>query len=450
MVTVVLRILAALVLLVAPAASQETPPVELWTEIVDTGRAPHPQEMVILKVHGRYHVPVTLEKMTTPDMPGFRVVKVGRDRWIDVFEKGLTIRAFERTYAVYPQRSGRLEVPAFVHQLTILDRAMKHQVIEVPTAPVTLRVEPAPIVDGDWWLPASNLVVEERWTVAPENLSIGQSTRRTLTIRANGVFDDQLPPPPRMRADGLIIFPTETVRWTKLGLGQPPEAPRPLREQSLRKPELYDIVESAPAGPLSEVTYGWDVRPATDQPVTLPEIRIPWFDTASGRMREVLIPERTVALALLGPDTEKLERELGISGPESPPAEEDPLVPIATVGAGSAAFVLGLVTLLGLAAPDLIPETRARQAASSARRRAAREVRRRARQGDTAGLRQSIVLWARAGGDGAAAADAVRTIDRHLFGGEPPPDLVALTRALFARRRPTGSQRLRLVTDDRR
>lgn len=433
MVRLALLVAALLAASIGPGAADEhRPPAEIRVEVVDGGRPPTPQEMVIVRVHGRYHVPVTLEKMATPDMPGLRAVRVGRDRWYEAFEQGLTVRAFERTYAVHPQRSGRIVIPPFVHQLTILDARMQHQEVAVASAPVEIDVRPAPVEDGTWWLPASGLEVEERWTVAPEELGIGQSTRRSLTIRAFGVYDDQLPPPPPMRADGLIIFPAETTRWTKVGLAEPADRAIPLRERALRKPELYETVAEAPLGPLSEVTYAWDVRPATDQPRVLPEIRIPWYDTASGRMREVVIPERTVAYAILGPDTEKLERTLGITG-EAPAAERDPFAPVATAGAGLAAFLATLAVLMVAAEPGLPRRLREASRIRAARRAAAVAARRAARRGDAGALREALLAHRRAGGDAGAADEGVRALDRHLYGGGPSPDLAALARRATAR-----------------
>lgn len=430
LVAVLLAVLAALLAAPTPAAAATDPRdgVKLWVEVDHDGPI-HPQEMVILRVHGRFTVPVTLEKMTDPTFDGFRAVRIDHDRWRDVFEDGLTRRAFERVVAVFPQHSGRLVVPPFVHALTVLDGAMRQVKITVGTAPVPIDVVPAPAPAGTWWIAARNLRLTETWTRDPAALGIGESTRRVVTVAADGVFDDQLPPPPTLAVPGLIAFAGPTTRSTRIGLGRPAET-LPLREQALRRKGRLEEVATPFLGPIASADWTFDLRPATSAPVEIPEIRIPWFDTESRTLREAVLPGRVVALAAAAGDAEaaRLEAALGIDPGIARPAPAGRR-PLLAALAGAGAFAATLAAALHLVRPGAIGAI-GRGIAAAFRRRARRgRLRRAARAGDVATVRRLLELFA-AGQDASAerARTALAVLDRHLYAarGERPADLAAL------------------------
>ncbi|WP_166653415.1 BatD family protein [Oharaeibacter diazotrophicus] len=423
-------VLVALAAALAPASAATDPRdgVKLWVEVDHDGPI-HPQEMVILRVHGRFTVPVTLEKMTDPTFDGFRALRIDHDRWRDVFEDGLTRRAFERVVAVFPQHSGRLVVPPFVHALTVLDGTMRQVKITVATAPVAIDVVPAPAPAGSWWIAARNLRLTETWTRDPAALGIGESTRRVVTVAADGVFDDQLPPPPTLAVPGLIAFAGPTTRSTRIGLGRPAEM-LPLREQALRRKGRLEEVATPFLGPIASADWTFDLRPATSAPVEIPEIRIPWFDTESRTLREAVLPGRVVALAAAAGDAEaaRLEAALGIDpGIARPvPAGRRPWLATLT---GAAVFAVTLTAALHLVRPGAIGGIGRAIAAALGRRARRLRLRRAARAGDVATVRRLLEVFA-AGHD--ASADRARTalavLDRHLYAarGERPADLAAL------------------------
>lgn len=431
MVRLLLVVLAAIVL--AGGARAATPPaMRLWVEVDHPGPI-HPQEMVILRVHGRFMVPITLEKLQDPPLEGFRAIRIDRDRWTDVFEDGLTQRAFERVVAVFPQRSGRLVVPPFVHHLTVLDARMKQVKTDLASAPVTLDVVPAPGPADGWWLAAADLRLRQAWSRDPGTLDIGQSTRLTLTMEADGVFDDQLPPPPEIRAPGLIVFPGTATRVTRIGLGRAEEH-IPLREQALRRKQRLDEVATAFLGPLATVSYTYDIRPATSSPVEIPAIEIPWYDTTSRSLRMAVLPGRTVALRQSVTDTGRLEAALGIAPDAMPPASGAGPGWIAPAAVTALTFGCGWFTFWAtLSRRDLMARFD-RLRAAGRRRRLLRTVRTAAKRGDPVATRTALLALATSDDPGLSrrAAAAAEVIDRHLFAArvDRPADLVGLTARL--------------------
>jgi hypothetical protein len=311
---VIARLLVLLVLLAASPAVADTaaiPGARLWVEVEDKGREPYPQEMVLVRIRGLYTVPIALEKLEVPDLPGFRVVQLGGDFWTSATDNGRPARALQRTLALFAQHGGTLTIPAFTHRLTVIDASDERREVTLASEPQTLNVAPMPEDKGAWWLPARSVTLTESWSVPPEALGIGQSTRRTVTIEAEGLADDQLPPLTMPPMQKLIAFASPVTRATTLAVSLD-EATAEQRRQALRRPGRLPVV-SGRDGPRARATFVWVIRPTTDEAVNLPAIEVPWFDTDANTMRMARLPARTVAIAATGPSVEALEAELAIA-----------------------------------------------------------------------------------------------------------------------------------------
>nr|WP_043750428.1 BatD family protein [Methylobacterium nodulans] len=384
---------ALALLLTSPALALEPGDLTLTVTPETGGNAtPYPREMVLLHIRGTYRAQITLEDLRQPPLQNFSWTQLGRDRWFKTSVDGQEARGFERVVAVFPQHAGQFTIDPFVHRLTIVDGGGR-RVVDVPSAPVPLAVKAwtgpgGPEVKEPWWLPASAVTVTDVWNPEPETLKVGESARRTVIIEAKGMTGDGLPPRPIMRTRGVLTFAGPTERQTVI----------------------------TPTGPVSRATYQWDVRPGVSEPVTLSEIRVPWFDTVSRTMREAEIPARIVGSRAKA-DPDEADR---------PPPRSPWLAPLASL----AAFGLGLILFAGF------------RTTSDPRIGLLRALRRAARRGDGLSVRALL-----SGADPAladhwrrdpATAPHLAALDRALFGpGETPmPDLSALVRALAASRPP--------------
>lgn len=431
--------LVAMLAAVPPAQAVDIAGARLWVDVDHGAHGPYPQQMVLLRVRGAFTIPITLERLQHPAFADFRALQLGRDHWFETVDRGRQARGFERVVAVYPQKSGRLTIAPFVHLITTVGPDGKRFPVEVASPPVEIDVLPAP-ADG-WWLPAHDVTVDEQWTVDPDGMMIGQSTRRIVTIRAEGVLADQMPPQPDVKAPGLIVFTTPVERNTVLSI-EDRVVDTELRRQSLKRPGRLEEV-SGRNGPVATVTYTWAVQPQNSDPSTLPPLEFHWYDTDAGEIRTVVLPARRVAWAETGPSLEDLEAAIGMA-----PAPEPASSGVLSAAIGLAAFLASAAaTSAALAAGGLsdrggpLGRLTARVDAAFA----AAALRRAARRGDgPAAFRALDRLRAadhRAGRPGAVWSDpsvvaAVGAVEAAVF-GPPRSDapLAAAAAALLRARR---------------
>lgn len=410
---------AVMVLAVQARAGSEIPGARIRLDVDGAGRPPYAQEMVLVHVRGFYTIPIALTKLEVPAMADFRVMTIGREHWSEAEVDGVQGRGMEQTIALFPQASGRLVIPPIVQRLTIIDGAGKRVEVAIETPPVTLDVAPPPVAAGTWWLPAHHLTITETWSEPPDALSIGRPVRRTVTLEAEGVTDDQLPPPPELTADGLIVFNEAPERRTVISAVPKGKKGEALR-QALPRPGRLAVVEGRD-GPIGRIVYSWALRPTSGAPAELPAIAIPWFDTEAGEMRTAVIPATTVAFRASGRGLADLERDIGLVPVAAAATPLRSAGDLALAALTFLAVALATAALLGRRfAPSGGPlaRLRARLDAARLRRRAAAL----ARRGDLAAAWRALVEADRRDEDGEASAARNERVDleRRLFG---PPAL---------------------------
>ncbi|GJD55332.1 BatD family protein [Methylobacterium dankookense] len=383
-------------LLAAAPARAEIEPGDLTLTVTaerNGNAAPFAREMVLLRIHGLYRQQILLEEVVQPTLANFSWTQLGRDNWSKArLPDGQVGLAFDRTIAIFPHHAGDFTLEPFIHRLTVNDAGTR-RVVDVRSEPIPFPVarwtqgSGGPDAKEPWWLPARDVSVTDSWSPDPETVKLGETTRRIVTVEAQGVVAEGLPPRPVMRTRGILTFAGPVTRETII----------------------------TPSGPVARATYQWDVRPGVPEVIPLEAISIPWFDTVSRTMRETEIPARQIGGGLV-------DRDSGLA----PPQGASPLVAAA---AGLAAFGLGLV-LLGFGPGG----TRLRL--NAARRRA---LRRAAAAGDPEAFRAEVGRAMQAEPELAeiwqadpAIAARLTALDRAVYApaGGAAPDLADLARRL--------------------
>lgn len=261
---------------------------------VDTP-SPYVQQPFNYRVKVYYREPPRRATLSEPQADGATIEQRGDDQSSTELVDGQRYTVIERRYLVVPQRSGpitigspRLEalVPdsrpgARRSPFADLDEMLGGRVFQgmpglsdlgagrrvVERGPDrTLEVRPQPAGTGTPWLPAQSIQLTDQWSPSPPRLRVGEPVTRTITITAQGATAAQLPTLDGGSPDGVKVYP------------EPPSA--------------EDLAGEGPPAALK--TLKMALVPTRAGPLTLPEIRLPWWDTVGDRARVAVIPQRTL------------------------------------------------------------------------------------------------------------------------------------------------------------
>ncbi len=237
---------------------------------VDT-ETPYVQAQVLLTLRVYHSVSLYDDStLTGLDFPDARVESLGPPRNYERLINGIRHGVIEVRYAIFPQRSGELEVPSQLFTATTMpsrsaDSALSRgRLVQVRSPGINLQVRPIPPTypPGAPWLPATGLSLSQSWQPDPGlDLLAGESLTRTLTITAEGLNASQLP------------------ELSSLGEA----AITGLREYT-DQPELENSVVDNGIRGLRQDSAALLVQQAGA--FQIPALRLYWWDTASDSLRE--------------------------------------------------------------------------------------------------------------------------------------------------------------------
>jgi hypothetical protein len=361
-------------------------------------------EMILLHFRAvLYHQPA-LEELHQPDLVDLNWKQLGRDVWTDIDIDGKPAYSFERTLAIFPQRTGRIIIQPFAYRVTLINRDNVRVTQDIMSSMIALDVDPLPAgINEQSWLPARTLKITSSWDMPSDRIPLGQVARRTITIEAAGVGPEQMPLPPKLRAPGVIAFAGPVTR----------------------------TVELTQNGPVTRATYFFDVKPIDLEPATLPAITIAWFDTVNRVPRMAIVPEQRVSFL------SKTERAIV----RDRPSETTPM--------------LGLIAVLGFvwgAAATMLWSRRGEWAEAARRAALLRPLKAAAAAGDAARFAKalSVLLCSNREAAGYIRSSSgmqqeLELLDRYLYAEniQPSPNLGALCQMIMPIFKAAKNNRLR-------
>ena len=189
---------------------------------------------------------------------------------------GRSWRVNEVRYAIFPEQSGTLEIPAQVFsgrasrgRQSVFDLG-GGQLLRRNSKPLSINVLPKPSsFTADTWLPAQSLTLQETWSTEPNELRVGESTTRTIQVLGEGLQGAQLPPILFTPIDGLKYYPDQP---------------------QISEQEVADGLVGIRQDSAAVVA----IRPGT---YLIPEIRIPWWNTRTEQLEYAVLPERGITVA---------------------------------------------------------------------------------------------------------------------------------------------------------
>jgi len=284
----------------------------------------------------------------------------------------------ELRYAIYPQKSGTLSIPAVEFTArevqagrTLLGSRLGRR-LRLSSEPLQVTVKGVPAAfPGDVWLPARTLTLTESWSLDPEALSVGDSTTRTLTLVAEGLQGSQLPP--LSSVQGALNIPELRFYPDQESIDQS-EIARGLQGTRTQSEAL-----------VARANGNW----------TLPEIRVPWWNTQTDQLEYAVLEARDIAV-----QTAELLDDETASGPSSETALPVGRLPLwfGLIGIAGWLIAIGLAFTLWRLRPAPINADTAKGGLAARRsggkRQALVEVRRALTQQDASGVRTALQHWA--------------------------------------------------------
>lgn len=301
-------------------------------------KTPHIQEQTLLTIRFLRAVEIASASMDEPKVTtGDGILeKLGDDQTYETERNGQRYLVTERTYALFPQRSGKLVIDAIplTAQMpgqggrSLLQELFKDpmfnnlplgpsrgRTIKITTKALELDVQPTPAeFAGQPWLPLHRLLLTEKWSPDPPKFQVGEPVTRTITLIGDGLTSAQLPEIPTTPPDGIKHYPDRPV----------------LEDQKETTGIIGHRVEKIAMIPSAPGTY------------LLPAIKLAWWNTDTHKMKMAQLPQRSITV-LPAPGTapaplpkpETQANQQPVTQPTSPAALVPPApIPVATHDGG--------------------------------------------------------------------------------------------------------------------
>jgi hypothetical protein len=295
---------------------------------------PYVQAEVNYRVKILSRVPLREASLSEPRAGDAIVERLGEDSSYTTQRNGETYQVIERRYAIFPQHSGALQIESPVLSAAVpagnsrrgggsrfpgggafadIERFFgRNPFAGFPdmgdlfeeTRPVRVRgrvadleVRPQPAASPGPWLPAKNLTLSETWSPDPPVFRVGEPVTRTVEVVAEGLTAAQLPALTPPVPDGVKLYPDQPQNQTRSQGG--------------------DLVATR--------TLKAALVPSVTGSLTLPEMKLSWWDTEAHQARVATLPGRTIEVL-----PAKAGTQAAPAGPEAAQAAPSEDTPVTT------------------------------------------------------------------------------------------------------------------------
>lgn len=202
---------------VEPPAGGAKAERDVFVETEVSSEAPYVQEMLVYTVKIYFAVDLTEGSLSDPALDNVVIERLGKDSASRENRNGRSYQVVTRRYALFPQASGKLELPAPILNGKIPDSRAQNTPRSpfdndpffgnspfgsyfVNTRPIRVRgdkkevnvLPPPSQARSEYWLPTPQLLLTESWDI-PDKITVGAPITRTITLRAKNLTASQLP-----------------------------------------------------------------------------------------------------------------------------------------------------------------------------------------------------------------------------------------------------------------
>lgn len=266
----------AIAIKVDPAPELEPgsqPPVFIEVEVLP-GEGPyfvHAQLSLIVRVF--YQQNLTEAAIGQPE-PSPASVRLMQETPFQAERGGERYRVLERSYAVFPERSGELTIPPMQLTGRLVERrtsnvwqpSVRGRRVQVESETLTLNIEPKPpAFAGSEWQPAREFRMTQQVS-SGDTLRVGEPVTRTVIIDAVGLEENMIAEPVWPELSDARIYPDQPQGITR------------------------DDGQWA----LGHKEFRYAVVPEQEGELVLPELRVEWWDTQNNRAQTAVLPSHTI------------------------------------------------------------------------------------------------------------------------------------------------------------
>ena len=224
-----------------------------------------------------------------PSTDNAKVQLLGQDDVRTVMQQNIPVQMVERKYLITPEQSGtitihpvsftgirstqqnrRKSVGDMFEMGILFDGLMgmgAQEQVFATTDPITIQVQPKPNNWQGWWLasPDVQLTYDDK---IPTDLKVGDTIERTITLSAVGVNAEALPVPTQIGNADIKTYPPNETRHTA-------------SDNNTIRGQLTSSVVMVP-------TNGGQI--------TIPEVKVPWFNTTTQKIETAIIPAKSITV----------------------------------------------------------------------------------------------------------------------------------------------------------
>jgi len=273
---------AALAVTVLPATASSDSGEDQGDVFIEVNAKPddvYVQAQLLYTVRLYYAAPLRQGNLTEPTLDNAIVQKLGDDSKFETQRNGKPYQVIERRYAIFPQRSGALKIPAVVFDGEVSDQSRRSgnpffdnfnastRHVRLRSRELDMQVAAQPTTyQGANWLPAQEITLEEKWSPENPQFRVGEPITRTVIVRAKGLSASQLPDLPQSDQAGLKVYPDQAQTYKS----------------------------TSGDGLISEREQKTAMIPTQAGDLTLPAMHLDWWDTEAKRQRSAELPARTI------------------------------------------------------------------------------------------------------------------------------------------------------------
>ncbi|MEM8769814.1 MAG: BatD family protein, partial [Pseudomonadota bacterium] len=209
-----------------------------------------------------------------PEIANAVVIPLGETQSRSVLRGGQRYGVIEQRFAIFPEESGSLEIPAISVTSSVRLQSggrTRRSGIRVSTETEQVQVLPIPPAypSDAAWLPATDVELTQRWTPDVTSVDVGEPLEFEVTVEATGNRGSAIPP-----------------------------TPLPLPENQFKiYPEAPAMDETADKGTVTgERREQYALIPTAPGTVSVPELTVTWWDTNADRLRvtQAAVPALTI------------------------------------------------------------------------------------------------------------------------------------------------------------